>query len=191
MSDTFDLPRDADGYLDMEAFPDDDLDPSASEELEVTLQDAPEPDDLDDQWDTLLDRALDPAAPAVSEELAPPTQESEWDDPFADVDDGDIPNPFADLDDDTDVDDGADDLDDSATLDAEQDDPDLDDPDVDLHADDSGLDDQGSLFDDDAAGDDHLDLTDDLDGNDVIDDAPVDDLDGLDALDSQLRDHGS
>jgi hypothetical protein len=180
MSDTFDLPRDADGYLDMDAFPDDDLDPSASDELEATLQDTPEPDDLDDSWHTLLDRAVDPAAPAVSADLTGPADESEWDDPFADVDDGDIPNPFADLDDDTD---------DPAAVD--EDEPDLDEPDLDLQADGSDADDHGSLFDDDVVGDDPLDLTDDPDGVDMLDDPPVDDLDGLDALDSQLRDHGS
>jgi hypothetical protein len=99
MSDTFDLPRDADGFLDMDAFPDDDLDPSASDELETTLQDAPVPDDLDDHWDTLVDRAVDPAAPAVSDDLVGPADDTDWDDPFADVDDGELANPFADLDD--------------------------------------------------------------------------------------------
>jgi len=195
MSDTFDLPRDADGFLDMDAFPDDDLDPSASDELDGTLQDVPEPDDLDDRWNTLVDRAVDPAAPPVSDELVGSSDESGWDDPFADVDDGDIPNPFADLDDETDADD-ADDVDDDPADVTDQDDPDLDDPDLDApdldpSAGDTGLDDHASLFDDDVAGD-ELDLTDDLSGDvDGLDDAPVDDLDGLDALDSQLREHGS
>jgi hypothetical protein len=191
MSDTFDLPRDADGFLDMGAFPDDDLDPSASDELEGTLQDAPEPDGLDDRWDSLLDHAVDPAAPAVSEDLVGPDGDTDWDDPFADVDDGELPNPFADLDDEGDADD-LDDLDDEpATLDAEQDDPDLDDPDLDLDDPglDAGADDETSLFDD--LPDDGLDLTDDLDGTDGLDEPPADDVDGLDALDSQLRDHGS
>jgi hypothetical protein len=188
MSDTFDLPRDADGFLDMDAFPDDDLDPSASDELETTLQDAPVPDDLDDHWDTLVDRAVDPAAPAVSDDLVGPADDTDWDDPFADVDDGELANPFADLDDEGDV---ADDLvDDPASVDAEQDD--LDDPDLDAAA--GGGDDHTSLFEDELTGGDQLDLTDDLDGNDALDglgEPAVDDVDGLDALDSQLRDHGS
>jgi hypothetical protein len=189
MSDTFDLPRDADGFLDMDAFPDDDLDPSASDELHETLQEAPEPDILDDRWDSLVDRAVDPAAPAVSDDLVEPADEGEWDDPFADVDDGELANPFADLDDDDgDADAEAEAEADALDVDAEQDEPDLDDPDLGLSAD--GADDHTSLFDDDLPGD-ELDLTDDLDGQDTLDEPPVDDLDGLDALDSQLREHGS
>lgn len=195
MSDTFDLPRDADGFLDMDAFPDDDLDPADAGELESTLQDAPEPDDLDDRWPTLVNRAVDPTAEPVPEELIPPDDATyAEDDPFADVDDSAIPNPFSDddLDEaDTDTDDpyvgGTDDLDDpevGGTDGGDDGTAGVDDFDDDLFA---GSDDTTVSEDDELVLEEEIDLT---AGSDVD---PVDDLDGLDgldALDAQLREHG-
>jgi hypothetical protein len=188
MSDTFDLPRDADGFLDMDAFPDDDLDPVAADELDGTLQDASELDDFDDRWDTLVDRAVDPDAEAVPEDLVGPSDPSYEDAPFAEVDDGDVVNPFADAEDEPAFEDDASDEPLAADDDADLDEPDLDTPDLDHDEGDvfGAGDDGHSLFDDtEPPLDDDLDLTDD------VTEPPVDDIDGLDALDSHLRDHGS